>query len=194
MLRIPVIASVGHHTDRTLIDDVAAVSCSTPTHAAEAAVPLHCGEARARLSSASGRLQAQGRRAVVTRARTLAALSRAPAVASWSATVGDCTSSCGRSGRARSAGSTLRDRDARRPARPSCRARRRRRSWPSSAGQASTRLALALEAHHPERTLERGYALVEGPDGEPVVSADAARTLDHMTLRLHDGTVEVEPR
>ena len=47
LLRVPVIASVGHHTDRTLIDDVAAVSCSTPTHAAETAVPLHCGEARA---------------------------------------------------------------------------------------------------------------------------------------------------
>ena len=44
LLRVPVIASVGHHTDRTLIDDVAAVSCSTPTHAAEAAVPLDCAE------------------------------------------------------------------------------------------------------------------------------------------------------
>ena len=33
--------------------------------------------------------------------------------------------------------------------------------------------------------------LEEGPDGEPVVSADAARTLDSMTLRLHDGTVPV---
>ena len=42
LLRVPVIASVGHHTDRTLIDDVAAVSCSTPTHAAEEAVPEHC--------------------------------------------------------------------------------------------------------------------------------------------------------
>ena len=39
LLRVPVISSVGHHTDRTLIDDVAAVCCSTPTHAAEAAVP-----------------------------------------------------------------------------------------------------------------------------------------------------------
>ncbi|HEU4977844.1 MAG TPA: exodeoxyribonuclease VII large subunit, partial [Solirubrobacteraceae bacterium] len=29
LLRVPVVASVGHHTDRTLIDDVAAVSCST---------------------------------------------------------------------------------------------------------------------------------------------------------------------
>ncbi|MCW3012618.1 MAG: xseA, partial [Solirubrobacterales bacterium] len=46
LLPVPVIASVGHHTDRTLIDDVAAVACSTPTHAAEAAVPLHCTEAR----------------------------------------------------------------------------------------------------------------------------------------------------
>ena len=80
MLRVPVIASVGHHTDRTLIDDVAAVSCSTPTHAAESAVPLHCGEARAvdrplRRGAAAPRAP-RGRRA---RARTLAQLSRAPA-------------------------------------------------------------------------------------------------------------------
>jgi exodeoxyribonuclease VII large subunit len=34
LLRVPVISSVGHHTDRTLIDDVAAIACSTPTHAA----------------------------------------------------------------------------------------------------------------------------------------------------------------
>ena len=38
MLRLPVISAVGHEVDRTLIDDVAAVSCSTPTHAAEALV------------------------------------------------------------------------------------------------------------------------------------------------------------
>src|SRR3954463_10204247 len=79
MLRVPVIASVGHHTDRTLIDDVAAVSCSTPTHAAEAAVPVHCAEARERLHALGARLQAQGRRAVLERARSLAAMSRAPA-------------------------------------------------------------------------------------------------------------------
>ena len=40
MLRVPVISAVGHERDSTLIDDVAAVNCSTPTHAAEAAVPL----------------------------------------------------------------------------------------------------------------------------------------------------------
>src|SRR3954452_20502211 len=78
MLRVPVIASVGHHADRTLLDDVAAVACSTPTHAAETAVPLHCAEARAALAGTAAGLGRHARRAVVTRARELAALSRAP--------------------------------------------------------------------------------------------------------------------
>ncbi|MDW5598473.1 exodeoxyribonuclease VII large subunit, partial [Conexibacter stalactiti] len=79
LLRVPVIASVGHHTDRTLIDDVAAVCCSTPTHAAEAAVQLDVNAARATLLRETRRLDAHGRRAVLDRARTLVALARAPA-------------------------------------------------------------------------------------------------------------------
>src|SRR5215218_7969930 len=78
LLRVPVIASVGHHTDRTLIDDVAAVSCSTPTHAAETAVPLHCDEARAAVAARAQRLAVHARRAVIDRARHLTHLSRAP--------------------------------------------------------------------------------------------------------------------
>jgi exodeoxyribonuclease VII large subunit len=100
LLPVPVIASVGHHTDRTVLDDVAAASCSTPTHAAEAAVPCHCVEARARLTRDARRLTthghrpgaererlarearriaAHGRRAAADRARALARLARAPA-------------------------------------------------------------------------------------------------------------------
>ena len=79
MCAIPVIASVGHHTDRTLLDDVAAVSCSTPTHAAEAAVGIDCGRARRETLAAAVRLRDHGRRAVLSRARTLTMLSRAPA-------------------------------------------------------------------------------------------------------------------
>src|SRR3954462_15001055 len=78
LLRVPVISSVGHHTDRTLLDDVAAVACSTPTHAAETAVPVDCAAARLALVNATRRLERQGRRAVLERARTLARLSRAP--------------------------------------------------------------------------------------------------------------------
>ena len=78
LLGVPVIASVGHHTDRTLIDDVAALSCSTPTHAAESAVPVHCREARAGVLAVARRLDVHGRRALLHRAQTLARLSRAP--------------------------------------------------------------------------------------------------------------------
>jgi len=69
LLRVPVVASVGHHTDRTLLDDVAAVSCSTPTHAAEAAVPLHVGEARVAAARGASRLARHARRVEEARAR-----------------------------------------------------------------------------------------------------------------------------
>ena len=63
------IASVGHHTDRTLLDDVAAVSCSTPTHAAEAAVAVDCVARATRAArAAAARLRDHGRR-VLARAR-----------------------------------------------------------------------------------------------------------------------------
>jgi Exonuclease VII, large subunit len=54
------------------------------------------------------------------------------------------------------------------------------------------RLALALAAHDPQRTLERGYALVEDPRGAPVTSARAARGKARLSLRFHDGRVEAE--
>ena len=82
LLPVPVIASVGHHTDRTLIDDVAAVSCSTPTHAAETAVRLCTAARRApRQRLRRARLEQLGRRAVVERGRRLSEFTRAPAAA-----------------------------------------------------------------------------------------------------------------
>ena len=88
LLNVPVIASVGHHTDRTLLDDVAAVSCSTPTHAAEAAVAVDCREARAaqpsgaRLRARAGWARHGARRACATRAAPCCARApRAPAPA-----------------------------------------------------------------------------------------------------------------
>ena len=127
LLGVPVVASVGHHTDRTLLDDVAAVSCSTPTHAAEAAVGIDCTRARgeqtaaaarlrdhagravlprAGLAGAAARLREHGRRAVLTRARLLAS-SRGLPPPIWTASARTCTSSCARSAPAR-AGDSLR--------------------------------------------------------------------------------------
>ncbi|HSZ69316.1 MAG TPA: exodeoxyribonuclease VII large subunit [Solirubrobacteraceae bacterium] len=189
LLAVPVIASVGHHTDRTLLDDVAAVSCSTPTHAAEAAVAVHCGQARAELARAASGLRDHGRRAVLGRARTLASLTRAPAthVARERAQLHQRMREMRAAARRRVADE--RARTARRAlvlerktaaAAVDCRGRR---------PQELERLALALAAHDPQRTLERGYALVESPAGEPVSSAAAARAQAAVRLRFADGTI-----
>ena len=214
LLRVPVISSVGHHTDRTLLDDVAAVACSTPTHAAETAVPVDCGVARAALASSAVRLERLGRRAVVDRARMLARLSRAPAhhverhrarlhqalrelrATSRRALVagerGNSSHAVALSRRAVAATAASERAASRVGANASALERtsaaaleRRRRDLDRVLG--------TLAAHDPQRTLERGYALLEDPAGEPVTSAEAAGALSELTVRLHDGRVVVHP-
>ena len=214
LLRVPVISSVGHHTDRTLLDDVAAVACSTPTHAAETAVPVDCTLARAALAGHAARLERQGRRAVVERARTLARLSRAPAhhVARHRARLHQHLRELRAATRravATGDGTTLAraavlSRKAAAAAAAGDRAARRARTEAAALDRTATaalerrrreldRLLATLAAHDPQRTLERGYALLEDPAGEPVTSAAAARAQPRLTIRLHDGRVTVRP-
>jgi len=194
MLRVPVISSVGHHTDRTLIDDVAAVCCSTPTHAAEAAVPFDLAAARARLTAEGRRLRDHGRSALLTRARTPSALSRAPAqhLDRHRRRLHQLTRELragSRRQRARSAAATT--------AHASTLARTAARGAGSDAAARRRdleRLALALGAHDPQRTLSRGYALVTDRDGIALGSADAARAAWELTLCFGDGAVDAEVR
>jgi exodeoxyribonuclease VII large subunit len=185
LLPVPVIASVGHHTDRTLLDDVAAVSCSTPTHAAEAAVGRHVGEERAALLAAARRLDQHGRRAVLDRARTLARLSRAPARyvererERLHQKLREIRAAGRRRGEAEQAAIARAALVLARKAAATQRAER---------GRELERLRLALAAHDPQRTLERGYALVEGPGGAPLTTAGAARAAGRVALRFADGT------
>jgi len=189
LLGVPVIASVGHHTDRTLLDDVAAVSCSTPTHAAEAAVGVDCVQARAAVTRAAAQLRTHGRRAVLSRARMLAALARAPDshvhrqrshlrqhVRELRA-IGRRRVLLERTLAARRALVLERKRDS---TLLDCRTR---------APRELQRLALALAAHDPERTLARGYAVVETPQGEPLMRAAQARAADDVRLRFSDGVL-----
>ena len=184
------IASVGHHTDRTLLDDVAAVSCSTPTHAAEEAVPIDCRQARATLASDTGRLAGHGRRAVLARARLLARLSRAPAehVARHRRALHQHLRE-------------LRASAARRGEAERTRTQRRalvlsRQAGAGAGARAAARrtaldsLALALAAHDPARVVERGYAVVEDRAGGVVTSAAAARAAGRVRLRFADATAD----
>ena len=189
LLRVPVISSVGHHTDRTLIDDVAAVCCSTPTHAAEAAVPVDLHAAQAAVTGHARRLRDHGRRAVLARARLLSQLSRAPSehVARHRARLHQLVRELRASGRRTAA-------DGRSLASVHLLVLRRSaaRTLASEAARRRSeldRLALALAAHDPDRTLQRGYAIVEDRRGRLVTSASAARAARDLNVRFHDDVV-----
>ena len=188
LLAVPIVASVGHHTDRTLLDDVAAVSCSTPTHAAEAAVPLDCTQAREQVRRDAGRLAVHGHRAVIDRARTLAGLSRAPG-AHLARERGRLHQSL-REMRAAAQRGTKggQERTARRAV-----VLERKVQAAGLDGRRRQRLdalAAALGAHDPQRMVERGYALVEDPTGGVVTSAARARERGALRLRFGDGAVD----
>jgi exodeoxyribonuclease VII large subunit len=212
MLRVPVVSAVGHERDSTLIDDVAAVVCSTPTHAAEAAVPLDCLAARRDLERCAASLRKAGEGAIGTRSRHLVALSRGPARALRRERIGlnqkirevRAASRRGldrrRSFQRRIASAVL-DRAGRRAVQgaETAQSGNRRRSdtidRAAAAGlrgrrEALRRVAVALRAHDPERTLERGYALAEDAGGEPVTSAAAAVAAGQVGLRFADGRVK----
>ena len=194
LLRVPVISSVGHHTDRTLIDDVAAVCCSTPTHAAEAAVPIDCNAARAELAACARRLHVHSTRAISERARTLERLAAAPAqhVMRQRRQLHQLTREMRAS--ARRAVSDGRARAARHLLVLGRSVERARTSERSGRERELQRLSLALAAHDPERTLARGYALVEDRAGDPLTSSDAARAARDIRVRFRDGAVEAEVR
>jgi exodeoxyribonuclease VII large subunit len=214
MLRVPVVSAIGHERDATLIDDVAAVACSTPTHAAEAAVPLDCGAARESLRRSALSLQRAGEGAIGARARHLAALARGPARAlqrersSLNQKIREIRAAserglAGRVGFQRRIATVVLDRARRRGLertaaaiavegrrggaieRSAARSLQRRR-------EALRKAAVALRAHDPERTLERGYALAETEGGEPVTSADGAVAAAAVKLRFADGRVRAK--
>jgi exodeoxyribonuclease VII large subunit len=194
MLRVPVISAVGHERDSTLIDDVAAVACSTPTHAAEAAVPLDPRAARGELERCAGSLRRAGASAVAARTPHLVSLARGPARAlrRERLTLNQKTreiraaSERGVAERLsfqRRLAAVVLERARRRAADPDMERRR----------AALHRAAVALRAHEPERTLERGYALVETDDGEPLTKAAEARAAERISLRFADGRVRARP-
>jgi exodeoxyribonuclease VII large subunit len=190
LLRVPVISAVGHERDKTLIDDVAAVACSTPTHAAEAAVPLDCLGARESLERCAIALRRAGEGAIDARSRHLGALARGPARAlqrerdSLNQKIREIRAASERGLAERAAsqrriGTVVLERARRRAVGADMEKRR----------AALNRAMVTLRAHEPERTLERGYALVEGESGEPLTTAEAAAAAEQVKLRFADGRI-----
>ena len=213
LLRVPVISSVGHHTDRTLLDDVAAVACSTPTHAAEAAVPLDC--VGARRDAARGRRPARAPEpARDRRARPHARAPvarpgrarRAPPHAAAPAPARAARERAPRHRRRRARGSPTRRRCRARPRPPSSPRARATGAHGSGAAldrgaTAAVRAAGATSSASPSRwppTIRstRSSAATRSSRTAPasrVTSAAAAREQRSLVLRLHDGRVPVRP-
>jgi exodeoxyribonuclease VII large subunit len=190
MLRVPVISAVGHERDSTLIDDVAAVACSTPTHAAEAAVRLDCRAARGSLDRSLASLRRAAEAAVGARTPHLVALARGPSRALRREQLAlnqktreiRAASERGiaeRLGFQRRIAGVVLERALRRAAGPEMERRR----------ELLRQAAVSLRAHEPERTLERGYALVEDADGDPVTSTAGAVAAERVRLRFSDGSI-----
>jgi exodeoxyribonuclease VII large subunit len=191
MLRIPVISAVGHERDSTLLDDVAAVACSTPTHAAEATVPLDAAAARRDLRRCVAALRRAGAGGLGVRTRHLVALARGPARALRRERIG--LNQKTREIRAASERGLAERRAFQRRIALVVLDRARRRAAGAEMGSrrdALRRVEVALRAHEPEHTLERGYALAEDVDGEPLTNAAAAAAAGRVRLRFADGRVE----
>jgi exodeoxyribonuclease VII large subunit len=193
MLRVPVISAIGHERDQTLIDDVAAASCSTPTHAPEEVVPLDCREARRRVEQAGAALSRAADRAVSARAPHLATLARGPARALQRE--GAALNQRTREIRAASERRLAERRDRQRTFALVLRRAAERAGGPEleRRREGFRRAVAALRAHDPDRTLERGYVLAETGDGTPLTSAEVAATLDEISLRFADGRIRARP-
>lgn len=212
MLAIPVISAVGHERDVTLLDDVAAVRCSTPTHAADAVIRVDCRSEREAVARRAARVAATGPAAVRRHARPLAVLAAGPAralrqqrgVLNQKAREVAASSRRGLSLRSaeldRSRKSHLLP-SAARVARLAADGAAANAAMPGKVLAAASRgLSLrqrslessrvAMRAHDPQRVLERGYARVEDRAGEPVVDPVAARRAVELRIIFAGGPVD----
>lgn len=219
MLAIPVVSAVGHERDVTLLDDVAAVRASTPTHAADAVVGLDVAAARISLVSATGRIARAGRIAVRDRVAPLASMAAGPGRAIRAERVA-LNQKTREIRAATERGISIRSQimfrslelglmpAAERASRSLAAGTNRNSLLPGALSslvlrrlsQGERRLdaeKVALRAHDPQRTLERGFARVEDQSGEPVLDAPGARRAGEVKIRFADDAVDAvvgEPR
>ncbi len=166
--RTPIVSAIGHESDTPLVDLVADLRASTPTDAGKRVVPAvteelaAVAERRARLRRAIGhRLDTEAERLRAMRAR--------PVLADPAHLI---------DGR-RSELDGLRDR-----------ARRSLSHRLDAAAADLVHTRSRVRALSPAATLERGYAVVHGPDGAVLRSAGAIDAGAALSIRLADGSLD----
>jgi exodeoxyribonuclease VII large subunit len=174
----PVVSAIGHESDRTLSDEVADQRASTPTKAAELVVP-DLADLQSRIAAAEGRaLAALGRHAERARVRMTDATRRL-------------------AGGLRHAGTAARHRVDLLGTRMSPALRRSHQTATSGTARSAERLARArggamLELLSPERTVERGYAIVRDGAGQVVGRITDVAAGQRLAVMVRDGTLGVD--
>lgn len=210
---IPVISAVGHETDTTLIDHAADLRAPTPTGAAEMAVPVR-EELAFTITDLGRRLSAQRQQMVQQRQEKLRALERA--LPKPSDLLGLAQQRfddlCDRLPRALSFIARSKESELNRKSGAltagrlkqmlTFRAREQQalgaRLTPAFSRLLNTRLdrlgaaARVLDSLSYERVLERGFALVTGPEGLPVSRASELQAGDSIAVRFADGVLPAE--
>jgi exodeoxyribonuclease VII large subunit len=186
---VPIISAVGHETDTTLCDHAADRRAPTPTAAAEMAVPVRAellGQVR-ELGLRAGRC---ARRTAERAAEQMQALlrhwpEREALLAPQQQRLDDLAERLPRGLRGRLDRARGELGHAAGALRPGLLAAAERRARERLAA-----LWRVAQLAHPERPLEKGYALVRDRGGKVLISAEAAREARLLNLRFRDGEVE----
>ncbi len=163
----PLVSAIGHEADRPLLDEVADLRASTPTDAAKRVVP-DVAEELARVQQAKGRIGLRVSGMLAVEIDRLQALRSRPALASSSWLV---DSRAEELGRYISRGRELAD-----------------RSLEKASSSLEERVR-QLRSLSPQRTLDRGYAIAQLPDGSALRDAANAPSGTPLLLTLAKGTV-----
>ncbi|GAA3610260.1 exodeoxyribonuclease VII large subunit [Marihabitans asiaticum] len=163
--RTPVVSAIGHDVDSPLLDLVADVRASTPTHAASLICPDHAAE-REGVIVARDRVRAHGRAMVDRERRALVTLTSRPVLADRTALIRTqrevLAALRGRS-RTRVEHALHRDRDR------------------------IEHLRAQARVLSPQSTLERGYAIVSDGEGVVVTSWEDVEGDQVLRVRVADG-------
>ncbi|WP_427966231.1 exodeoxyribonuclease VII large subunit [Altererythrobacter sp.] len=208
---IPVISAVGHETDTTLADYVADRRAPTPTAAAEMAVPVRADLLATLADFANRQSQAALRPVELGRERLEARTRRMPRPEQLLQPQAQRLDELGerlrralmdRAGRGREQLAGISSRLSPRVLERGLQDGRRRLETARLTPALVTRpldqkreslaaLARLASQFHPEKPLERGYAIVRSRDGVALTSKAAAAKIDELSLQFADGSLDV---
>lgn len=163
----PIVSAIGHEADRPLLDEVADLRASTPTDAAKRVVP-DVAEELARIQQARARITMRVTGFVSTEIDRITQLRSRPALASHTWVI---DSRAEELTRLVARGAELIDHRL------------------DLAGARIAELRSQLRALSPQRTLERGYAIAQLPNGTALRAAGDAPAGTRLRLTLADGRV-----